>query len=323
MPGQQVVRSAWSNPFAEKERGVRTTFPLAFKLGPFRLAQTGFDLTTVDFGPTAISGEKVDARFLPSNQALFLKSVPDRLGLESASVFEPMLAYRAYRYDRSWTVTEGSFESYLGSFSKTSRKGLKRRTKKLVERSGGRLDIRRYDRADRMKTFHNHARAVSAKTFQEKLMDDGIPADQSFSESMKAKASEGRCYGAVLYLDDQPISYLYCERQGSGWLAVYGGFDPAHAGFSPGTVHLLCELEALFEDPNCAFFDFGPGPSSYKQFFSTHDVPCSDILILDKTWSNQLAIAAHRMLGSLTDTGIQLAESLRVKERLRQQIRGR
>lgn len=323
MPGQRTGHATWFNPFAEREYGGGTTFPLEFKLGPFRMARTSFDLTPIDFGSTAISGDKIDVRFLPSGKRLFLQSVPVHLGLESASVFESMLVYQAYQYDRSWVVTEGSFESYFGSFSKTSRKGLKRRIKKLIECSGGRLDIRRYNHANCMATFHDHAHTVSAKTFQDRLMDDGIPADQSFSDTMKVKASDDRCYGTVLYLDGQPISYLYCERQDSGWLTVYGGFDPAHASLSPGTVHLLCELEVSFGDPNCAFFDFGPGPSAYKQFFSTHDVPCSDFLILDRTWKNQLAVAAHRMLGSLTDIGIKVAETIRIKEQLRQQIRGR
>ncbi len=174
-----------------------------------------------------------------------------------------------------------------------------------------------------MTTFRQDARIVSAKTFQEKLMDDGLPADSSFVDEIKVKASDGQCYGTILYLDEQPTSFLYCEREGSGWQAVFGGFDPDYAGFSPGTVHLLSELEASFEDSSSAFFDLGPGPSGYKQFFSTHDVPCSDILILDKTRPNRLAIETHRLLALVTEKGGRLAAALRLKERMRQMIRGR
>lgn len=323
MSGQHAVRSTWPKPNQKSRAEGRGSFDLPFKLGPLCLAQPSFDLTAIDLGSTAISGEDVDARFLPSDQMLFLRCVPDHLQLESSTVFDKMLVHRPYRYDRSWVVTEGSFESYLGSFSKTSRKGLKRRTKKLVELSGGSLDIRRYDQAECMNVFHDDARIVSAKTFQEKLMDDGLPADHSFVADIEAKALDGQCYGSILYLDQRPISYLYSERSGLGWLAIYGGFDPAQANLSPGTVHLLADLEDAFDDKSCAFFDFGPGPSTYKQFFSTHDVPCSDLLILDKTLKNRVLIECHKLLGKLTDLCMQLATSLQLKEWFRQRIRGR
>lgn len=323
MRSQQAVNSTWSKPSHRSTADSRTTFPLVFRFGPYRLTRADFDLTIIDLGQIAISGKGVDLRSLPSDHQLYLKSAPEPLALESSSIVEKMLAYRFYCYDRSWVVTEGSFDDYLGSFSKTSRKGLKRRTKKLTELSGGRLDIRRSDRADLLKAFYSDARTVSAKTFQERLMDDGLPADKAFFENMTLMAVGGQCYGSILYLENLPISYLYCERRGPGWLATYGGFDPAYAGLSPGTVHLLSVLEDSFNDQSTTFFDFGPGQAEYKQFFSTHDIPCSDILILDRAWKNRLVIGSHRTLGLLTEKSKSLADSFRLKEGLRQKIRGR
>ena len=315
--------STWSKPFHNSSPHGRTSFPLVFRLGPYRLTQLEFDLTIIDLGPKAIAGAGVDARVLPSDRALFLKSAPDRLGLRSSDFAEKMLVYPFYDYQRSWVVTEGGFDAYFSSFSKVSRKGLKRRCKKLAELSGGTIDIRRFDQADLMPAFHADAREVSAKTFQEKLMDDGLPASHSFVETMASSALAGRCHGTILYLEGKPISYLYCERQGEGWLAAYGGFDPAYACHSPGTVHLLKILEGYFDDPGCVYFDFGPGRSDYKQFFSTHDEPCSDILVLDRTPANRLATGVHRSLASLSEVVIGLAETLQLRERLRQKIRER
>lgn len=323
MSGQRLKPAAWPRSSAKSGHGTEAAFLLEFKLGPYRLASVQFDLLTIDFGLPTVSEQVIDAGTLPSGQPLYLRSVPDHADLGSSPNFDTMLVYEAYGYDRSWVATEGCFEAYIASFSKTSRKGLKRRHKKLVERSGGRLDIRRYDHPDHMATFHQNARTISVKTFQEKLMDDGLPADPSFLDEIKMKALDRQCYGTILYLDERPISFLYCERQGSGWLAVFGGFDPDYANLSPGTVHLLSELEASFDDPNAAFFDFGPGPSDYKQFFSTHDVPCSDVLILDKNWRHRLVIETHKLLGLVSEKGVQMATALRVKERVRQMIRGR
>ncbi len=323
MSGPRLTHAAWPRLSAKGGRSAKTAFLLEFKLGPYRITSAEFVVMTLDFGLLTVSEQAVDTSSLSTDQALYLRSVPDHANLAASPIFKTMLVYEAYGYDRSWVVTEGGFDAYLASFSKTSRKGLKRRQKKLIERSGGRLDIRRYDHADQMATFHQNARVVSAKTFQEKLMNDGLPADPSFLDEIKAKASEHQCYGTILYLDEQPISFLYCERQGSGWLAIFGGFDPDYANLSPGTVHLLSELEASFDNPNATFFDFGPGPSDYKQFFSTHDVPCSDMLILDKTWRNRLAVETHKLLGMISEKGVQMATALRLKERIRQMIRGR
>lgn len=319
---QLAASSTWSKPSHNSFQDSWTTYPLILKIGPYRLAQVGFSLTICDLGPTAISGVDIDIKSLPAQKALLLKSAPDRLVLALSSFTEKMLVYPFYRYDRSWVATKGDFDTYFGSFSKISRKGLRRRTKKLADLSGGHIDLRRFDQSDQMGTFHADARAVSAKTFQEQLMNDGLPADPSFLDAMIHRASAGQCYGTILYLNDQPISYLYCERQGAGWLASYGGFDPAHAGLSPGTVHLFKDLEEAFNDAGCAFFDLGPGQCDYKKFFSTHNVPCSDILILNKTIANRLTIGVHRSLES-TEIAIDLANSLKLKERLRQKIRGR
>ncbi|MGI9433688.1 MAG: GNAT family N-acetyltransferase [Geminicoccaceae bacterium] len=327
MPGQQTVSPTLSKSASKSAHWSNsdggTAFPLDLRIGPYRLAEVDLLVTIMDLGPTVIADEDVDVRSLPSDRALFLRSAPERLAVEVSSIAEPMLVYRFYHYDRSWVATDGGFDSYFSSFSRTSRKGLTRRIKKLTALSSGRLDIRRFDRSDSMRAFNSDARAVSAKTFQERLMDDGLPADEAFLDTMMHLASCGRCYGSILYLDGLPISYLYCERQGLGWLAAYGGFDPAYAGLSPGTVHLLSVLEESFNDQDTAFFDFGPGQSDYKQFFSTHDVPCSDVLILDKTWRNRLVIETHRRLRFLTETCINLADTFRLKEHIRRKIRGR
>ncbi len=234
-----------------------------------------------------------------------------------------MICYRLYEYDRCWVKTEGDFEDYLATFSKTSRKGLRRRIKQLKSISGDDLDIRHFAEADVMDSFHTDARAISAKTFQEKLMNDGLPADDAFREDVSRKAQRGDCYGSILYLENEPISYLYCERQGAGWLAVYGGFDPAHAKLSPGTVHLVSILHQAFDDSDCKSFDFGPGRSDYKQFFATDTVPSADVLILRKTVKNRLIVNTHRALSGTTDGINHFVERLNLKTLLRQKIRGR
>lgn len=312
----------WAKPSCDNRGRRRESFHVAFRLGPYRIARARLDLTILDLGEAAVSGLDTDLSDL-CGEELLLRSVPDRMDLAPLCRKGGMFTYQLYDYDRCWVTTEGDFEDYLASFSKTSRKGLRRRVKQLTSASGGDLDIRHFAEVDIMDSFHTDARAISAKTFQEKLMNDGLPADDAFRDDIRHKALRGHCYGSVLYLENQPISYLYCERQGAGWLAVYGGFDPAHAKLSPGTVHLVSILHQAFDDPDCASFDFGPGRSDYKHFFATDAVPSADILILRKTVRNWLIVNTHKALSGLTDGVSRLVERLNLKTLLRQKIRGR
>ena len=322
MPYTRSYVSTWLSPPQAGRGSGQDRFDVAFKLGPYQLFQAAIDLTIADLGELAISGEDVDLSSLHGKE-LLLRSVPDRLSWSVLCGDDSFIIYPYYNYDRCWVATEGDFEDYLASFSKTSRKGLKRRVKQLTLESGGKLDIRRFADSDMMDMFHRDARIISAKTFQEKLMNDGLPADEAFCREMEQKVRYEQCYGSILYLEGEPISYLFCERQGPGWLAVYGGFDPAYAKLSPGTVHLLSDLEDGFRDRYCKLFDFGPGRSNYKQFFATDRVPASDVLILKKTLRNRLIVETHRTLGFISRGIVNLADALNLKTLLRQRIRGR
>ena len=322
MPHAPSQDLSWAEPSCATRGRHGNNFHVVFRLGPYQLAQAQLGLTILDLGEAAVSGRDADLSNYCGDE-LLLRSVPDRIALTSLCREGGMFAYRLYDYERCWVTTEGDFEDYLASFSKTSRKGLRRRVKQLKSTSGGELDIRHFAEADVMDSFHNDARAISAKTFQEKLMNDGLPDSDPFRESIKHKAQHDRCYGSVLYLEDQPISYLYCERQGNGWLAAYGGFDPAHAKLSPGTVHLVSILHQAFDDPDCSSFDFGPGRSEYKQFFATDMVPAADIMVLRKTVRNRLIVNSHKALSGMTDGINHLVERLNLKTLIRQKIRGR
>jgi len=318
----QIESLAWAINARTAGAHGKARFQVAFRLGPFLIAQVSLNPTIVDLGDAAVLSKPIDlARF--RGDELFLRSVPDSLSLAPLFQDGDALAYPFYRYDRCWVRTEGDFEEYLSSFSKTSRKGLRRRIKQLETESGGELDIRYFADSDIMYAFHADARTISAKTFQEKLVNDGIPASDGFRQEIREKAADDRCYGTILYLDDEPVSYLYCERKETGWQAVYGGFDPAFAKLSPGTIHLVATLKRTFEDADSTFFDFGPGQSEYKQFFATDAAPSADVLILERTLQNRVIIITHLLLGKITDVVSTLAEKLRLKTLLRQKLRGR
>src|SRR3546814_12668167 len=71
---------------------------------------------------------------------------------------------------RSYASLEDGFDAYLASFSGKSRSTLKRKLRKLAERSGGILDIRSFRAPEDVDAFHRDARGVSAKSYQGRLL---------------------------------------------------------------------------------------------------------------------------------------------------------
>ena len=214
------------------------------------------------------------------------------------------------RYRRSYASLDGSFDDYLATFSAKARSTLRRKVRKLAERSGGALDVRRYSAPDDMDEFYHHARAVSARSYQEKLLASGLPQGEAFLAQLKQRAEQGRMRGWLLFLDGAPISYLYAPADGQTLIYAYLGYDPDHASWSPGTVLQFEAMRQLFEEKSFRLFDFTEGEGQHKLLFGTGFIDCLDLLLVRRTPGNLVAgnllqgfdggvVLAKRALGAL------------------------
>ena len=192
-------------------------------------------------------------------------------------------------YPRSYAELDRRFDDYLAGFSAKSRSTLKRKVRRFAETSGGALDLRCYSAPDEVEEFYRHARAVSARTYQERLLDAGLPAGDAALADMRERARRGAMRGWVLFLDAQPVSYLYAPAEGSTLVYAYLGYDPAHANLSPGTVLQLEAMRMLMEEGRFRLFDFTEGDGQHKRQFATGSVECVDLLLLRPTIANILA----------------------------------
>lgn len=193
------------------------------------------------------------------------------------------------RYRRSYASLEGSFEDYLESFSGKSRSTLRRKARKLAERSGGTLDLRLYRAPGEMDDFYRHARAVSAKTYQERLLDAGLPEGEAFLSELRGLARHDAVRGWVLFLEGRPISYLYAPAEGIALIYSRLGYDPEHADLSPGTVLQFEAMRQLIEEGRFRLFDFTEGEGQHKRLFGTGWVDCVDLLLVRPTPGNLMA----------------------------------
>jgi hypothetical protein len=74
---------------------------------------------------------------------------------------------------------------------------------------------------------------VSALTYQERLLDAGLPAGPEALERMRALARRDQMRGWLLFVDARPISYLYAPAEGDTLIYAFLGYDPEFAELSP------------------------------------------------------------------------------------------
>ena len=194
-------------------------------------------------------------------------------------------------YTRHYVDLAAGREAWLAGLSGQARSTLKRKARKLAEANGGTLDVRRYRGAQELAVFQPLARAVSATTYQEKLMGSGLPDDAAFIRRGVALAGEDRVRAWLLFLRGEPIAYLWCAADGAALRYDYVGHDPAHGALSPGSVLMGEALGDLFAD-RFRWFDFTEGEGQHKRTLASGGVDCRDLLLLRPTLANRAAVAA-------------------------------
>jgi len=233
------------------------------------------------------------------------------------------IRYVAQRDERYIVDLAGSFHTYMAGFAGKTRSTLRRKLRKFEREAGGRVDVREYRAATELEEFLEPARAVSARSYQEVMLDAGLPDDEGFREAALADARAGRCRGYMLFLAERPAAYLYCPIRDGVARYAYVGYDQELSALSPGTVLLLSVLERLHQDPEIHTFDFleGGGAGSHKAFFATGRLHCTNVFLLRPTPRNVLIVLVHAGSRRVSRGLAWLLERLGLKQRIRHAIR--
>jgi CelD/BcsL family acetyltransferase involved in cellulose biosynthesis len=232
------------------------------------------------------------------------------------------LVYVSSRYQRFYIDLDEDFGQYLGHFSSKTRSGLKRKVNRLAKYCGRAIDFRVYRSAGEMERFFAVARQVSERSYQERLLDVGMPSEAGFLDHMRQLAAGDEVRGYVVFVGDQPASYLYLEAEGRTLLYRYLGFDPAFADLSVGTVLHWCALEHLFAERCFGLLDFTEGEGPQKAQFSTGSVACVNALFLRDSLRNRVLVRSHAWFNAMTERAGALAARLGIKATLRRLLRG-
>ena len=231
------------------------------------------------------------------------------------------LCYIPSQYPRYYIDMRLTFEEYRNKFSSKTRSTLSRKIRKFAEHSGGEISWKVYRLVDEMPEFFRLARAVSKTTYQEKLLDAGIPGSDEFFREMEQLAQQGRVRGFILFHNDQPVSYLYCPVINKVVIYAYLGYDPRYMGYSVGTILQWLALEYLFEERAFHFFDFTEGQSEHKKLFATHHVQCANVFFLRNNMRNLLLLCSQRGINNFSKLIGDSLDQLGLKSKIKKMIR--
>jgi len=234
------------------------------------------------------------------------------------------IAYTPYTFKNYYIDFERleSFDNYLHSaFSSKSRSTLQRKVRKFAEADGGQVHWRQFKVLGEIDEFFAQARSVSTKTYQERLLDAGIPTSAEFIARAKEMAEADRALCYILYLRSEPVAYLLCFCHDGIASYDFLGYDPAAQALSPGTVLHYFVLQSLFDEKTVRLFDFTEGEGRHKAFFGSDHRLCAKTYFFRRTLLNHALVHAHYRLNRVVEAIGERLERHGLKTRIKRFIR--
>ncbi|MEO1490206.1 MAG: GNAT family N-acetyltransferase [Pseudomonadota bacterium] len=276
-----------------------------FTLGSRRLLSVKRRLARWSFGLEDVLAHQTHAALAPPT--------PDRDGLQVLSApqsaipaiierFPDHLIGARQDYPRHYIAMAGeSFEAYLARFSGKTRSTLRRKARKLAKDAGGAYHVTEHRTPAEIERFLDAALPLSARTYQARLLDAGLPDSAAERVAFMGLAEQDRMRAFLLYAgaatkraaDGAPIAYLALPIHGQTVVYAHLGYDPDWARLSPGTVLQMDALERLFAEARYRYFDFTQGDGAHKAMFGTHQTPCASFSLLEPTVANRALVKAR------------------------------
>jgi GNAT acetyltransferase-like protein len=242
--------------------------------------------------------------------------------LPRLSFLPERIRYVPRQYDYFFIDLRGAFADYLSRLSGQARHNLRRVLRRFAELSGGTIAFQEFREPERMTEFHRLAMAVSRKTYQRRLLEDGLPADPEFGRQLTEKARCGAVRGFILSLRDSPAAFGLCVAEGDILVYQRTGYDPDLRRHSPGNVLFYLMLERIYAERRFRLLDMGGGDHPYKSVFATNSMRCADIYYFQPTARHLLLLCAHTGWAVTTRAVAVALERFALRGTVRRALRG-
>lgn len=279
-----------------------------FTLGSRRLLSVPRQLSTWAFSLDDVLSGTLPPTPPDGRDGVRVLSAPtDRLAAVTAR-YPGFIAGGRQDYRRHYIDMALGFEAYMARFSGKTRSTLRRKAKKLAEDAGG-YEVTEHRSPTEIEAFLAAALPLSAKTYQARLLDAGLPSDAAARRAMLEAAEADRMRAFLLHAGGGPVAYLSLPVTGATLVYAHLGYDPAWARLSPGTVLQMEALERLFAEQRYRWFDFTEGEGAHKAMFGTDSAACTSLVLLEPTLANRTLLGARAGF----DAGVSGAKALAAK----------
>lgn len=264
-----------------------------FTLGSRRLLSVPRDLAT-----WAFTLEDVLAGTLPpapsgGRDGLRVLSTPTARLDSIAARYPGFITGGRQDYRRHYIDMGQGFDAYLAQFSGKTRSTLRRKARKLADEAAGGYAVSEHRTPAEVEAFLAAALPLSARTYQARLLDAGLPDSQPARAAMLEAAEADRMRAFLLHAGGTPVAYLSLPVTGATLVYAHLGYDPDWASLSVGTVLQMDALERLFAEQRYRWFDFTEGDGAHKAMFGTHSADCSSLVLLEPTLANRSLLGAR------------------------------
>lgn len=265
-----------------------------FTIGSRRLLRVPRALTDWGFSLENVLNGTLPPEVPSGADGVRVLSAPiDRLA-EITAHYPGLIAGGRQDYRRHFIDMGQSFAEYMARFSGKTRSTLRRKARKLADDTPGGYSISEHRRPAEIEAFLTAALPLSARTYQARLLDAGLPDSAAARRAMFAAAEADRMRAFLLHAGGAPVAYLSLPVAGETLVYAHLGYDPAWARLSVGTVLQMEALERLFAERRYRWFDFTEGEGAHKAMFGTDSAACSSLMLLKPTLANRTLLRARR-----------------------------
>ena len=300
--------------------------PFKFQLGDLTLFSLSIKLQMranrlIDQNSPMDSPMPPNEKLMGDCQGFAIRGLPISKKISIISRTNNYLRYVPLQYQHSYIDLGKSFEEYKEKFSAKTRSTINRKVKKYAEHCSGSIIFKTYKTPGDMQEFFKYARMVSMKSYQDKLLNAGIPNNKDFMDQAQVLASVNCLRAYILFDGERPVSYLYCPVFDGVLIYDYLGYDPDYKQMSVGTVLQWLALEQLFEEGIFKYFDFTEGQADHKRLFATHQRLCANVFFVERTFRNKIIIYSHFLMLNFTDWAGEILNRLGFKTLIKRIIR--
>ena len=268
------------------------TAAIDFTVGSRRLLSVPRQLTAWAFSLEDVLAGALPAAPPSGRDGVRVLSAPTARLAEITARYPGFIAGGRQDYRRHYIDMGQSFDAYMAQFSGKTRSTLRRKARKLADEAGG-YTVTEHRTPAEIEAFLAAALPLSARTYQARLLDAGLPESPEARRAMLEAAEADRMRAFLLHAGGQAVAYLSLPLAGQTLVYAYLGYDPDWARLSVGTVLQMDALERLFAEQRYRWFDFTEGDGAHKQMFGTHAAACSSLVLLEPTLANRTLLGAR------------------------------